>query len=144
MILDEIPLTTSVTNIHSPTAFSHQTITQIHTNERKIVLKPKSLTPVVKTKPLFETLLKETENFEDYYKNRDETLVLTAKEVEDIKTDDHESSSSPYISYKDNTPVFISQSHTPAHLTYAATPIVYKMLPEFKKYHFRNYEKYFN
>ncbi|XP_037809345.1 uncharacterized protein LOC119602089 [Lucilia sericata] len=127
LLYPEVPITSAVTNVHSPTAISHQSITHIHTKDHQLLVKPQDF---VLNKETLPTLHKESSHLDNIVFSSTDNSAEN-EEFDHIKSSEFDTSS-PYISYKDTTPVFTSHSHTPAHLTYAARPIVYKMLPQHK------------
>ncbi|KNC30089.1 hypothetical protein FF38_09547 [Lucilia cuprina] len=127
LLYPEVPITSAITNVHSPTAISHQSITHIHTKDPQLLVKPSDY---ILAKEALPTHHKESTHLDNIVLSS----IATSAENEEfdyIKSSDFDTASTS-ISYKDNTPVLTSYSHTPAHLTYAARPIVYKMLPHHK------------
>ncbi|TMW47835.1 hypothetical protein DOY81_007069, partial [Sarcophaga bullata] len=117
LLYPEVPLTTSISHIHSPTAFSHQSITQIHGKDEKVIVRPSKAGYLSKTPFIYTDLI--------------------MPEKASVETS-QENSVGHSFHHKDKTPVFTSDTHTPAHLTYAAMPVVYKMLPSLEANPFIN------
>ena len=116
LLYPEVPLTTSLSNIHSPIAFSHQSITQIHGKDEKVIIRPSNASYLRKTKFIYTDVIMPE-------KPSEETLQkIATKELNSVG----------------HSPIFTSDTYTPAHLTYAAMPVVHKMLPSLEPNPFIN------
>ncbi|XP_013117807.1 uncharacterized protein LOC106095105 [Stomoxys calcitrans] len=111
-------------------AYSHQSITHIRREAKPRILSTPSLTANSHTsrKVKFPSSKEESSTSEKLQSSQPPTNTLVSED--------------PYITYKEQTPVFKSPLHTPAHLTYSAHPVVYKMLPMIVPAPYISYDKY--
>ncbi|XP_075161080.1 uncharacterized protein LOC142233902 [Haematobia irritans] len=107
-------------------AYSHQSITHIRGEIQPRILSTSSASTDSLRKIVFPSA-KEDEKF--HMTNGDSRRDLSSSE-------------DSFITYKDQTPILNSHSHTPAHLAYSARPVVFKMLPMIVPAPYISYKNY--